>query len=150
MNPSFLTSNGISLSIVLALGGLGCAIALIRQILGASAGNEKMAFIAGAVQEGAQAYLSRQIRAVTLIALPLAVGVYFARGGAATAGFVIGAACSMLAGYIGMYVAVRANVRTAQAASVSSHAALKIAFNGGAVTGLLVVALGLLSVAGFY
>ncbi len=150
MNPSFLTSNGISFSLALGLGGLVCAYVLIRQVLGSSAGNEKMAFIAKAVQEGAQAYLSRQMTAVAMIALPLAVGVYFIRGGAATVGFIIGAACSMLAGYIGMYVAVRANVRTAQAASVSSHAALKVAFNGGAVTGLLVVGLGLLSVAGFY
>ena len=150
MNPSFLTSYGIAISLLLALGGLGCAYVLIRNILGSSAGNEKMAFIAKAVQDGAQAYLTRQMTAVAMIALPLAICVFFIRGGAATVGFVIGAACSMLAGYIGMYVAVRANVRTAQAASVSSHAALKVAFNGGAVTGLLVVALGLLSVAGFY
>ena len=150
MNPSFLTSNGISVALALGLGGLACAYALIRQILSASAGNDKMTFIAKAVQDGAQAYLSRQMKAVGIIALPLAIGVYVARGGAATVGFLIGAACSMLAGYIGMYVAVRANVRTAQAASESSHAALKIAFNGGAVTGLLVVGLGLLSVAGFY
>jgi len=153
MNPSALTSYGIPFSIVLALGALGCAFALIRQVLSSSAGNERMAFIAKAVQDGAQAYLSRQMRAVALIAVILLPIVWWARGeggNAAAIGFIIGSACSMAAGYIGMFVAVRANVRTAQAASVSSHAALKVAFNGGAVTGLLVVALGLLSVAGFY
>ncbi len=150
-----LTSYGIPLSLVLALAALGCAIVLIRQILGSSAGNERMAFIAKAVQDGAQAYLNRQMRAVGTIAIILLPVVWWARGGAeggtaAAVGFFIGAVCSMAAGYIGMFVAVRANVRTAQAASVSPHAALKVAFNGGAVTGLLVVALGLLSVAGFY
>ncbi len=153
MNPSALTSYGIPFSIALALGALGCAYFLIRQILSSSAGNERMAFIAKAVQDGAQAYLNRQMRAVGIIAVILLPIVWWARGeggNAAAVGFIIGSACSMLAGYIGMYVAVRANVRTAQAASVSSHAALKVAFNGGAVTGLLVVALGLLSVAGFY
>jgi K(+)-stimulated pyrophosphate-energized sodium pump len=147
---SFFTTNGISLSIVLALVGLSVAIILIRKILASSAGNERMGQIAAAVQEGANAYLSRQTRAVSMIAVLMVVAVWYARGNASTVGFIIGAACSLAAGYIGMMIAVRANVRTAQAASVSSHAALKVAFNGGAVTGLLVVALGLLSVAGFY
>ena len=150
MTESIFTTNGLTLSIVLALVGLGVAIILIRKILASSAGNERMGQIAGAVQEGANAYLSRQTRAVSIIAAFMVVAVYVARGGASSIGFIIGAACSLAAGYIGMMIAVRANVRTAQAASVSSHAALKVAFNGGAVTGLLVVALGLLSVAGFY
>ena len=150
MTDSIFTTNGLTLSIVLAFVGLGVAVVLIRKILASSAGNERMGQIAGAVQEGANAYLSRQTRAVSMIAALMVVAVYVARGGASAIGFIIGAACSLAAGYIGMTVAVRANVRTAQAASVSSHAALKVAFNGGAVTGLLVVALGLLSVAGFY
>ncbi len=150
MPPSFFTTNGIPLSIGLALVGLAVAIVLIRQILAASAGNDKMAFIADAIQQGARAYMSRQIAAVSSIAVIVVIAVWWARGNAAAVGFVVGAVCSLLAGYIGMMIAVRANVRTAQAATIGAHPALKIAFNGGAVTGLLVVALGLLSVAGFY
>ena len=150
MTPSFLLTQGIQISIVLAIVGLAFAILLIRQILSASPGNDKMALIGGAIQQGAKAYMSRQIRAVSMIAVLVFAVVFYARGGAASAGFVVGAVCSMIAGYIGMMVAVRANVRTAWAASVGAHPALKIAFNGGAVTGLLVVALGLLSVGVFY
>jgi K(+)-stimulated pyrophosphate-energized sodium pump len=106
--------------------------------------------IATAVQEGAKAYLNKQNTAVLVIAAVMFAAVWWLRNGATAGGFVVGALCSLLAGYIGMFIAVRANVRTAQAASVGSHPALKIAFNGGAVTGLLVVALGLMSVAGFY
>ncbi|MCB0182346.1 MAG: sodium-translocating pyrophosphatase, partial [Anaerolineae bacterium] len=129
---------------------MAVAVVLIRQILAASAGNERMAEIAGAVQEGAKAYLSRQVAAVSLIAVVLFAAIWWARGSITALGFVVGALCSLAAGFIGMHVAVRANVRTAQAASVGAHPALKIAFNGGAVTGLLVVALGLLSVGVFY
>jgi K(+)-stimulated pyrophosphate-energized sodium pump len=145
-----LLNQGIPASIILAAIGLGFALLLIRQILAASAGNEKMHAIASAIQEGAKAYLNKQMTAVSVIAVIVFAVVWWARGGVAAAGFVVGSVCSLVAGYIGMFVAVRANVRTAQAASVSSHSALKVAFNGGAVTGLLVVALGLLSVAAFY
>jgi K(+)-stimulated pyrophosphate-energized sodium pump len=145
-----LLSQGIPLSIGLAVVGLVFAFLLIRQILAASAGNEKMHQIAAAIQEGAKAYLNKQMTAVLVIAAIILAAVWWLRGGTTAAGFVVGALCSLLAGYIGMFIAVRANVRTAQAASVGSHPALKIAFNGGAVTGLLVVALGLLSVAAFY
>ena len=145
-----LITQGIPASIVLAAIGLGFAILLIRQILATSAGNEKMHAIASAIQEGAKAYLNKQMTAVSVIAVLVFAAVWWARGGVAASGFVVGAVCSLAAGYIGMFIAVRANVRTAQAASVSSHSALKVAFNGGAVTGLLVVALGLLSVAVFY
>jgi len=145
-----LLSQGIPASIALAAVGLVFAIILIRRILASSAGNEKMHQIAAAIQAGAKAYLNKQMTAVCAIAVVIFAAVWWARGGVAAAGFVVGAVCSLLAGYIGMFIAVRANVRTAQAASVSSHSALKVAFNGGAVTGLLVVALGLLSVAVFY
>ncbi|MCP5558214.1 MAG: sodium-translocating pyrophosphatase [Verrucomicrobiaceae bacterium] len=147
---SFFLNNGIVMSIALAFVALVFAILLIRKILGASAGNERMHVIAKAIQDGAKAYMDRQMRAVSIIAVLILAAVWWARGGVAAGGFVIGAVCSLAAGYIGMMIAVRANVRTAQAASVDSHSALKVAFNGGAVTGLLVVALGLMSVAGFY
>ncbi len=147
---SFLLNQGILLSIALSVVGLAFAIILIRKILGASAGNERMGVIAAAIQAGARAYMNRQIIAVGSIAVLLFVAVWWARGGVTAAGFVVGSVCSLAAGYIGMMIAVRANVRTAHAASVSSHSALKVAFNGGAVTGLLVVALGLLSVGVFY
>ncbi len=150
MNLSFLLTQGIPTSLALAVVGLAFAILLIRNVMGASPGNEKMAEIGGAIQQGAKAYLNRQIRAVSLIAVVIFVAVYFIRGGLASAGFVVGAVCSLVAGYIGMMVAVRANVRTAWAARIGAHPALKIAFNGGAVTGLLVVALGLLSVGLFF
>ncbi|MBK8091389.1 MAG: sodium-translocating pyrophosphatase [Verrucomicrobiaceae bacterium] len=147
---AFLLQNGLPLSIALAAVGLVVALLLIRQILGSSAGNSRMQEIAGAVQAGAKAYLNRQIIAIVPIALVILVAIWWLRDAATAVGFIVGAVCSLAAGYIGMMVAVRANVRTAQAASVSSHGALKVAFNGGAVTGLLVVALGLLSVGVFY
>lgn len=150
MPPSFLQANGIALSIALSIVGLVVALILIRKVVSADAGNEKMHAIASAIQAGAKAYLNRQIMAVSVIAVIIFAAVWYLRDGITAAGFVVGAVCSLAAGYIGMMIAVRANVRTAQAASVSSHSALKIAFNGGAVTGLLVVALGLLSVGVFY
>jgi K(+)-stimulated pyrophosphate-energized sodium pump len=139
MPPSFLLTNGIALAIALAIVGLVVALILIRKIVGADAGNEKMHAIASAIQQGAKAYLNRQIMAVSVIAVVIFAAVWYLRDGITAAGFVVGAVCSLAAGYIGMMIAVRANVRTAQAASVSSHSALKVAFNGGAVTGLLVV-----------
>ena len=138
------------MSLGLGVVGLATAIFLIRSVLAADCGNEAMRSIAGAIQNGAKAYLSRQMFAVSGIAAVIFVAVGFLRDWTTAGGFILGAVCSFFAGYIGMMVAVRANVRTAQAASVGSHAALKVAFNGGSVTGLLVVALGLLSVGGFY
>jgi K(+)-stimulated pyrophosphate-energized sodium pump len=102
--------------------------------------------IGSAVQEGAKAYLNRQLISVGLIAAVIFVILIFARGFYTAGGFLLGAACSMAAGYIGMRIAVLSNTRTAQAATNSTHAALRVAFNGGAVTGLLVVGLALLSV----
>jgi K(+)-stimulated pyrophosphate-energized sodium pump len=106
--------------------------------------------IASAVEEGAKAYLHRQLVSVGLIAAVIFVILIFARGFYTSIGFLVGAACSMAAGYIGMRIAVLSNSRTAQAAMTSKHAALRVAFNGGAVTGLLVVGLALLSVGLYY
>ncbi|MFO1439788.1 MAG: sodium-translocating pyrophosphatase [Verrucomicrobiaceae bacterium] len=150
MPLAFLLQNGLNISIALAAVGLVVALILIRQILASSPGNAKMQEIGGAVQAGAKAYLNRQIMAIVPIALVILAAIWYLRDAATAVGFIVGAVCSLAAGYIGMMIAVRANVRTAQAASVSSHGALKVAFNGGAVTGLLVVALGLLSVGVFY
>ena len=147
---SIFLDRGIEVSLACAVLGLLAALALIKLVLGSAAGNDKMQAIAAAVQQGAKAYLNRQVAAISCIAVVVFGLVWWAKGFPAAAGFVIGAVCSLAAGYIGMMIAVRANVRTTQAATQGSHPALKVAFNGGAVTGLLVVALGLLSVGVFF
>ncbi|TSC81311.1 MAG: K(+)-stimulated pyrophosphate-energized sodium pump, partial [Parcubacteria group bacterium Gr01-1014_19] len=113
-------------------------------------GNEKMREISAAIQEGSAAYLNRQYKSVAIVALPLAVVLYLTLGGVTAVGFLIGAVASAVAGYIGMNVAVRSNARTAEMASHGLAPALSLAFKAGSVTGYMVVALGLLSVAGFY
>ena len=154
----FLISNGIYIALGLGIVAIAVAITLALKVIAAPAGNAAMAEVAAAVQEGANAYLSRQIKTISVIAVVIFLIILISKGiiidwntGCATAlGFVIGAVCSMLAGFIGMRVAVLANVRTAQAATIGAQPALRVAFNGGAVTGLLVVGLALLSVGGFY
>jgi K(+)-stimulated pyrophosphate-energized sodium pump len=143
---TFLLGSGVWLALICALVGLGFAYYLVRSVLSCSRGNERMIQIANAVQEGAKAYLNRQLITVGVIAAVIFVVLIFARGIYTSFGFLVGAACSMAAGYIGMRIAVISNSRTAQAATTSKHAALRVAFNGGAVTGLLVVGLALLSV----
>ncbi len=141
---------GVTLSMLLAAGGLVFAFFLIRAVISRSPGNERMREIAAAVEEGAKAYLRRQVVTISAIAAVIFILLFIFKDGPTAIGFLIGAFCSLAAGYIGMRIAVLANVRTAHAASSSRTTALRIAFNGGAVTGLLVVGLALLSVAFFY
>ena len=143
---SFFESSGISLSLVCAGIGLAVALYLIKTIIASPAGNERMKEIAGAIEEGAKAYLGRQVRSIAVIAVVIAVLVAWFKDKETAIGFVLGAVCSLAAGFIGMRIAVLANVRTAQGAVTSRKKAMAAAFNGGAVTGLLVVGLALLSV----
>ncbi len=121
-----------------------------RQVLSASAGNEKMQEIAAAIQEGAKAYLGRQYRTIAIVGVVVAVLVAVFLGVIPTIGFIIGAVLSGVAGYIGMNISVRANVRTAAAAQTGLQAGLTMAFRAGAITGMLVAGLALLAIAVFF
>jgi K(+)-stimulated pyrophosphate-energized sodium pump len=127
--------------LALAYGGI-----LTRWVLAANPGNELMIRIARAIQEGAAAYLNRQYRTIAVIGVLLAIVLAVGLGWQTGLLYLVGAVCSALAGYVGMNVSVRSNLRTAQAATGGLNAALKLAFRGGAVTGLFVVGLGLLGV----
>lgn len=147
---AFLLSSGVTISLLLAVVGLICSFYLIRVIVKAPAGDGRMKEVASAIEEGAKAYLNRQVATIGVIAVVIFLLAVYFKGWPTAWGFLIGAACSLAAGFIGMRIAVLANVRTAQAAGTSRHGALCMAFNGGAVTGLLVVGLALLSVGLFY
>jgi K(+)-stimulated pyrophosphate-energized sodium pump len=145
-----LINSGIAISMGCAIAGLVFAFVLILAVIKKSPGNERMKQISSAIQEGAKAYLNRQVVTISSIAVVIFLLLFFFKDHSTAVGFVIGAACSLAAGYIGMRIAVLANVRTTQAATTSRTGAMRAAFNGGAVTGLLVVGLALLSVGIFY
>jgi K(+)-stimulated pyrophosphate-energized sodium pump len=130
--------------------GVVFAFCLILAVMRHSTGNERMREISAAVQEGAKAYLNRQVKTVSVVAVIIFILLFIFKDHPTAIGFVIGAFCSLAAGFIGMRVAVLANVRTAQAASIARINALRMGFNGGSVTGLLVVGLALLSVSIFF
>ena len=137
-------------SLIVAIAAIIFTSLLVRWILKLPAGEGKMIGIALAIQEGAQAYLARQYKVITVIGLIAMLAIGYFLGWNMAVGFVVGAVLSGLTGYIGMQVSVRANVRTTQAAKSGLQQALDVAVRGGAVTGLFVVSLGLLGVAGFY
>lgn len=146
----FLTDHGVIVALVCA--GLAVAYGLLttQQLLALSPGNEAMQRISGAVQEGAQAYLRRQYQTIAVVGVVLFVALIFIQDFKVAVGFAIGGILSGATGFIGMNVSVRANARVAEAARGGVSPALNVAFRGGAITGLLVVGLALLGVAGYY
>ncbi|MDD9909397.1 MAG: sodium-translocating pyrophosphatase [Ahrensia sp.] len=138
------------LAIACGLLSIVYAIWASSSVMNSDAGNARMQEIAGAIQEGAQAYLTRQYMTIAIVGAVVFVIAWLLLGAVAAVGFLIGAVLSGVAGFIGMLVSVRANVRTAQASSVSLGAGLEVAFKSGAITGLLVAGLALLGVAVYY
>jgi K(+)-stimulated pyrophosphate-energized sodium pump len=143
-------SVGLGFALLCAVVAIFYGIFSIKWIVGKPAGSEKMRGIAAAIQEGASAYLNRQYTTIGIVGVILFIIILVVLKWPTAVGFAIGAILSGLTGYIGMNVSVRANVRTAEAAKHSLNAALNVSFKGGAITGMLVVGLGLFGVAGYY
>jgi K(+)-stimulated pyrophosphate-energized sodium pump len=146
----FLTEYGVVVALVCAGAAVLYGLLVTQRLLAKPAGNDRMREISGAVQEGAQAYLSRQYTIIAAMAVPIAVLLLVLQDWKTAVGFLIGATLSGATGFIGMNVSVRANTRVAEAARGGVSPALDVAFKGGSVTGLLVVGLALLGVAGYY
>jgi K(+)-stimulated pyrophosphate-energized sodium pump len=147
---SFLREYGVVVALVCAGAAVAYGLLITQRLLALSPGNDRMREISGAVQEGAQAYLTRQYTIIAAVAVPIAVLLLLLQNYKTAIGFLIGASLSGATGFIGMNVSVRANARVAEAARGGVPPALDAAFKGGSVTGLLVVGLALLGVAGYY
>ncbi len=142
--------NALLFALVAAILAIGYSAVLIRWVLAKPQGDDKMQAIAKAIQEGASAYLRRQNKTAAIVAIVLAVLLFWYLNATTAIGFLVGAVLSALSGYVGMQVSVRANVRTTEAAKSGLGSALNVAFRGGSVTGMMVVGMGLLGVAAFY
>jgi K(+)-stimulated pyrophosphate-energized sodium pump len=146
----FLTDYGVVVALACSAAAVAYGAIITRRLLARSPGNERMQEISAAVQEGAKAYLTRQYTIIAAVAVPLVVFLAILQNGVTAIGFVIGGSLSGAAGFIGMNLSVRANARVAEAARGGVPPALDVAFKGGSVTGLLVVGLALLGVAGYF